>query len=298
MSTFPPRWQPSALRWHHTRIGFLRAWWYALGAVWATWKHTIFDFVAALPGRDDVIRAWAPTPVMLVRNPEYARQILVTNQDNYMKGVEYDLLAVGLGRGLVTNLDDESWRRHRRIVQPVFGKRHVDGFAAQIADTVGQALDRWDREYAAQPLDVAAEMNAVTLDIIARTMFGADLSGRANVIREDFARLLRAFGTGVMAGVGRPARFIARLLHRFGPDRLAAQDPRLVIRVLRAGLRVIEPSTHAGLLRIESLVDELIEEQRASRRRSATRRTSRRCCSPQRTPKPGSGCRWPTSATS
>ncbi len=138
--TWPPRWQPAFLRWHTTRVSLLAAWAYALRAVWATWRHTIFDFAADLPGHDDIIEARAPiAKLMLVRNPEYARQILVTNQDNYIKGVEYDLLAVGFGRGLVTDLDDGSWRKHRKLMQPVFAKRHVDGFAGQMTDAITAA---------------------------------------------------------------------------------------------------------------------------------------------------------------
>jgi cytochrome P450 len=262
-ATHPPRWQPSFIRWHDTPISLLRAWRYAFGAVRATWRHTIFDLAAELPGHDDIVVARAPVArFMIVRNPEYARHILVTNQDNYVKGVEYDLLAVGFGRGLVTNLDDDSWRKHRRLMQPVFAKRHVDGFAGQMTDAVESAFDRWEREYGSgRPVDIAGEMNAVTLDIIGRTMFGADFTGPlADDVREAFARLLRVFGRGLISGGGHPARLIARILWRLGPDRLAEQDPRLVIRVLRFFLRLGEPRTFRGLVGLEQLVDRLIAD--------------------------------------
>jgi cytochrome P450 len=262
----PSRWQPSLLRWHSTRVSYHQAWAYALRAVWATWRHTIFDFAADLPGHDDIISARAPVArFMLVRNPEYARHILVTNQDNYVKGVEYDLLAVGFGRGLVTNLDEDSWRRHRRLMQPVFAKRHVDGFAGQMTDAVTAAGNRWEAEYSdGRALDIAAEMKTVTLDIIGRTMFGADFSGRTAEVQDAFARLLRIFGRGLISGSGHPARLIANLLWRIGPNRLAAQDPRLVIRVLRFFLRLGERKTFRGLVSLEQLVDRLIADYHAT----------------------------------
>lgn len=259
----PSRWQPSLLRWHTTPVSYRQAWAYTLRAVRATWRHTIFDLAADLPGHDDIISARAPVAkFMLVRNPEYARHILVTNQDNYIKGVEYDLLAVGFGRGLVTNLDEGSWRKHRGLMQPVFAKRHVDGFAGQMTDAVAAAGDRWEREYDdGRPLDVAGEMKALTLDIIGRTMFGADFTGRlADEVQDAFARLLRIFGRGLISGSGHPSRMIAHLLWRFGPNRLAAQDPRLVIQVLRWFLRWTEPTTFRGLVGLEQLVDRLIAD--------------------------------------
>jgi cytochrome P450 len=234
---------------------------YAIRAVWATWRHQIFDFAAELPGHDDIVAARAPIArFMLVRNPEHARHILLTNQDNYVKGVEYDLLAVGFGRGLVTELDEEAWRAHRRLMQPVFAKRHVDGFAGQMTDAITAAGDRWEREYSGgRRLDIAGEMNALTLDIIGRTMFGADFTGPvARESREAFARLLRVFGRGLISGAGHPARWFANLLFRLGPRRLTEPRSRLVIKVLRGALRIGEPKTYRGLVRLEQLVERLI----------------------------------------
>jgi cytochrome P450 len=235
--------------------------------VWATWRHRIFDLAAELPGQDDIVLARAPiAKFALIRSPEHARHVLLTNQDNYIKGVEYDLLAVGFGRGLVTELDDDRWRKHRRLMQPVFAKRHVDGFGGQMTAAVTTACDRWEREYADdKPLDIAGEMNAVTLDIIGRTMFGADFTGVvAAESREAFARLLRVFGQGLISGSGHPARLLARLLWRFGPRRRLGEESRLVIRVLRAGLRIGEPATYRGLIGLERLVEGLIARYHAT----------------------------------
>jgi cytochrome P450 len=233
----------------------------------ATWRHRIFDLAVELPGQDDVVLARAPIArFALIRSPEHARHVLLTNQDNYIKGVEYDLLAVGFGRGLVTELDEQKWRKHRRLVQPVFAKRHVDGFGGQMSDAVTDACDRWERDYAGgRVLDIAGEMNAVTLDIIGRTMFGADFTGPvAAQSREAFARLLRVFGRGLISGSGHPARLVARLLWRFGPRRRLGEESRLVIGVLRAGLRLGEPATYRGLIGLERLVEGLITRHHAT----------------------------------
>jgi cytochrome P450 len=255
----PPRWVPSLFRWHTTRVSLVQAWRYASRAVRATRSHMLFDFVAELPGHDDVISARTPAKLLIVRNADYAHQILVANQDNYAKSAEYDLLAVALGRGLVTNLDDDSWRAHRRLLQPVFGKRHVDGFARPMTDAVAAASERWQRDHPDGKLDIAAEMSGLTLDIIGRTMFGTELTSNAAAqIRDAFARLRRFSGVGVIMGAAYWARMIANVLWRFGPDRHAAQDPRLVIRVLRWATRVLEPDTYRGLVMIESFVERQI----------------------------------------
>lgn len=254
----PPRWAPAFVRWQHTEIGWLKSWRLALGAIWATYRHTIFDYAARLPGQDDIVVARAPlAKVVIVRNPDIARHVLVSNQDNYGKNAEYDLLAVAFGRGLVTDLNDQLWQRNRRLVQPIFAKRHLDTFAPHMTAAAVCAARRWEgRAAAGRPVDVAAEMNYVTMDVIARTMFGIDLTDDlAKQMRTDFARLLTLFGYGFMYGIARPLRWVS--------DR--TRSPRLAIHALRLGASVTAPRTMCGLRRIERFLDGLIADYRSGR---------------------------------
>jgi cytochrome P450 len=140
----PPRWAPTFVRWQRTRIGWIASWRLALRGLWAGYRHTIFDYATQLPGQDDIMVARAPlAKFVVVRNPDIARHILVTNQDNYAKSAEYDLLAVAFGRGLVTDLDDELWQRNRRLVQPIFAKQHVDAFGPSMTAAAVAAAGRW-----------------------------------------------------------------------------------------------------------------------------------------------------------
>jgi cytochrome P450 len=251
----PPRWAPTFVRWQHTRIGWIASWRLALRGLWAGYRHTIFDYATQLPGQDDIVVARAPlAKFVVVRNPDIARHILVSNQDNYAKSAEYDLLAVAFGRGLVTDLDDALWQRNRRLVQPIFAKRQVDAFGPQMTAAAVAAAKRW-QEHAATgvPLDVAAEMNYVTLDIIARTMFGIDLSDElAERLRIDFARLLTLFGYGFIGAPARPLRWFSN----------RRRSPRLAINALRRDATIFAPRTMRGLRRIERFIDGLIADYR------------------------------------
>lgn len=248
----PPRWAPTFVRWQHTKVGWLGAWRLALAGIWAGYRHTIFDYAARLPGQDDIMVARAPVAkFVVVRNPDIARHVLVSNQDNYAKSAEYDLLAVAFGRGLVTDLNDELWQRNRRLVQPIFAKRNVDALAPQMTAAAVAAAERWQNT--AGPLDIAAEMNYITMDVIARTMFGIDLTGElAEQMRIDFARLLTIFGYGFIGGGSRPLRWLA--------DRL--RSPRLAINLLRWEATLFAPRTVRGLRRIERFLDQLIADGR------------------------------------
>ncbi|MBJ7471226.1 MAG: cytochrome P450 [Solirubrobacteraceae bacterium] len=115
----------------------------------------------------------AGPPVVFIRDPEHARQVLVTNQDNYLKGNDYKILAVLLGRGLLTNFDLPLWQRQRKLVQPLFAKRHLAPMATHMTAATESWLDSgaWqaDRDGA---VDVNAAMMALTLDVVCRALFG------------------------------------------------------------------------------------------------------------------------------
>lgn len=254
----PPRWAPTPVRWQHTEVGYLRSWWLALKAIRAGYRHTIYEYATELPGQDDIVVARTPlAKFVVVRNPDIARHVLVSNQDNYAKNAEYDLLAVAFGRGLVTDLNDELWQRNRRLVQPIFAKRQVDAFAPQMTEASVAAARRWEANLAVgRPVDIAAEMNYVTLDIIARTMFGIELNGRlAEQMRTDFARLLTLFGYGFLLGAARPLRRIAERV----------SSPRFSINALRRGAWLVAPRARLGLRRIERFIDQLIADHRSGK---------------------------------
>ena len=117
----------------------------------------------------------------LVNKPEYIEQVLLTNHANYRKShFLRNLLGPLLGEGLLTS-EGEVWRRQRRIAAPAFHRARIGEFVATMQASTRAMLARWSSM--SEPFDVAAEMMALTLDIIARTMFSAEVSGEVAAIR-------------------------------------------------------------------------------------------------------------------
>ncbi|MFE3188357.1 cytochrome P450 [Nocardia sp. NPDC059240] len=250
---YPPRWQPAPMRWHRTRVSWWQSWKLAAGVVPRLRDSTIAEYYGTLlPGQDDIMVARMPLlRFVLVRSPELARHVLVTNQDNYVKSAEYEMLAVAFGRGLVTELDEQRWQRNRRLVAPVFGKRNIATLAGPITDAARDCARRMAALGAdGTPVDVSAEMNRLTLDVVARTMFGVDLSGPMAEIT--LARMLRFFGVGYLSGTARPLRALAKITHRHD----------LPPAVLRTASWVLSPRMMTDLRHVEGVVDRLIADHR------------------------------------
>src|SRR5262249_12957140 len=117
----------------------------------------------------------------LVNKPEYIEHVLRTNQANYRKSdFLRRMLGPLLGDGLLIS-EGEAWRRQRRIAAPAFHARRSGDFVTTMASCTEAMLARW--RTISQPFDVAAEMMALTLDVISRTMFAADVSRDVATVR-------------------------------------------------------------------------------------------------------------------
>ena len=117
----------------------------------------------------------------LVNKPDYIEHVLLTNHANYRKSdFLRRMLGPLLGEGLLIS-EGEVWRRQRRIAAPAFHARRIADFVATMASATETMLARW--RTIAQPFDVTAEMMALTLDVISRTMFAADVSRDVATVR-------------------------------------------------------------------------------------------------------------------
>lgn len=108
-------------------------------------------------------------------HPRDVRHILQENHRNYWKGIVFAKLKRIGGEGLVFS-DGELWRRQRQLAQPAFHRDRIAAMASMMTDATAAMLDRWRAVAAAQrPLDVAAEMSRLTLEIVATALFGTAL---------------------------------------------------------------------------------------------------------------------------
>ena len=127
------------------------------------------------------VRPWEG--LYLLSRPEQAEHVLAANQDNYVKPFTYRPLRLMLGDGLVTT-EDPQWRRHRRIIQPVFSSRNVASFATDMDAAAQRAAARWNGY---QAIELTTEMSALTLDVVGRALFSVDLTAEAPPLRRALA---------------------------------------------------------------------------------------------------------------
>src|SRR5580700_1845525 len=95
--------------------------------------------------------------LFLLSRPEHAEHVLAVNQDNYVKAFTYRPLRALIGNGLLTSEGDR-WRQHRRLIQPVFSRRHVASFGPAMTEAARQLTARWESMAEGTVINVAGQM--------------------------------------------------------------------------------------------------------------------------------------------
>jgi cytochrome P450 len=133
-----------------------------------------------------------PVPFMHVYNlaePEVVKHILQDNAKNYTKQtLQYTNLALVAGQGLLTS-DGAFWLRQRRMIQPGFHRNRIAGFGQEMTGAAEQLVQHWKARLG-QEMDLDHEMMELTLQIVGKTLFSADLSqGASNLVRATLTAL-------------------------------------------------------------------------------------------------------------
>jgi cytochrome P450 len=117
----------------------------------------------------------------LVARPSAIEHILVTHQNRYRKPDVFNkTLRLLVGNGLIVN-EGDSWLSQRRLMQPAFHKERLANLAKSMIDSTKQLIEQWQQLDDDSEIDIAAEMSNLTLTIAGKTLFGLDLSDKAEM---------------------------------------------------------------------------------------------------------------------
>lgn len=140
--------------------------------------------------------------LMCVRDPAVVYAINVTHWADFHKPDHIKLMwKPFLGNGLVPN-DGESWKRQHKLIMPGFHKARVDAYASTMVEFTERMLDRWKE---GERRDIRVEMNALALEIVAKTLFDIDIGREdARTIREAIGEVSEILVTDADKMIPRP----------------------------------------------------------------------------------------------
>jgi cytochrome P450 len=120
----------------------------------------------------------------MTSHPDLIHEILVTKASSFHKDRDLKNRKYGLSRFLGNGLlisDGEFWKRQRRLAAPGLHAKRIEAYAQTMVDYTLNMLDGWSD---GARLDVSHEMTALTMKIVAKSLFDADVSGIVEQVGE------------------------------------------------------------------------------------------------------------------
>jgi cytochrome P450 len=116
----------------------------------------------------------------LISDPDLVREILVANHKRFPKSdVGLKVMRRFLGIGLLTS-EGEYHRRQRKLAQPAFHMQRIAGYADIMTDYAQRHLATWQD---GDVRDISREMMALTMYIVSKTLFDADMDDMQGAAR-------------------------------------------------------------------------------------------------------------------
>jgi cytochrome P450 len=166
---------------------------------WLALQRNPLKFLEGVARYGDVARfRLGPVFVYLVNDPELIRSVLVTRADAYHKGRALERARRLLGQGLLTS-EDAVHLRQRRLMQPAFHRDRIAGYGETMVRYAARSADRW---HTGETIDVHKEMAGLTLAIVGKTLFDADVEAEADEIGKALTEALELFQRLLMVPYG------------------------------------------------------------------------------------------------
>ncbi|MBL0286992.1 MAG: cytochrome P450 [Bacteroidetes bacterium] len=112
-----------------------------------------------------------PKKIFVTRDAGVFAQVLQLNHKNYTKDFAMHQLSMALGNGLLTN-DGESWLHQRRLAQPAFHKKRLEGMLGLMYEIALEHIKDLKSRTNHTPTFIDQEMMALTSDIAIQTLLG------------------------------------------------------------------------------------------------------------------------------
>jgi len=167
-----------------------------------------------------------PQEAFFLNHPDLIKDVLVTNNQNFHKGLVLQRAKRLLGEGLLTS-EGEFHRRQRRLAQPAFHRQRIASYATDMTEYASRTSQRWKD---GDTLDISEEMMRLTLGIVGKTLFDADVESDATEVGEAMKVVIELFDTLTVPFYNLISKLPLPHLRRF--DAARSRLDRIIFRLI------------------------------------------------------------------
>ncbi|HZZ14909.1 MAG TPA: cytochrome P450, partial [Candidatus Sulfotelmatobacter sp.] len=132
--------------------------------------------------------------IVFLNHPEYIREVLVVQNENFIKERTVRRSKMLLGEGMIT-AEGAVHRAQRLAAQPAFHRQRIADYASIMVEEAVHIRDSWR---AGEQRDIAADMMNLTLNVVARTLFATDLREEVYELAAAINRIMGLYNFLVM----------------------------------------------------------------------------------------------------
>ena len=162
--------------------------------------------------------------LVLFTRPEHAKEIFAGDPEVFHAGKGNAILGPIMGEHSLLLQDSSEHKRARKLLMPAFNGAALRGYQSVVGRLAAEEVDRWTPGVPFRSLD---RMNALTLEVILRVVFGVTDEGRLARLRPLVNQTVDV-SPAVLLGWGYP------FLQRFGPWKATVDNQRRLDEVMYA----------------------------------------------------------------
>lgn len=140
---------------------------------------------------DIVFFQLGPFKFAMLNDAEAIEQVLQTDSKNYTKSTGYERFKLIVGNGLLVS-EGDTWKKQRRLMSWAFSGKHIEQIHHIMIKETQDMIMRWKN---LNEVDIAEEMNQLTLQIISVSLFGKNQINDSKLIRSSLQEMLKYLQT-------------------------------------------------------------------------------------------------------
>jgi cytochrome P450 len=168
--------------------------------LWLAWRrfrpaNPIFLFQHLVETYGDIAHykiGW--NHIVFLNHPDYIREVLVVQNDNFVKERTVRRSKMLLGEGMIT-AEGAQHRSQRQVAQPAFHRQRIPEYADMMVQEAARMRESW-RD--GEQHDIARDMMHLTLNVVAQTLFAADLHDEVHELADAINRIMSLYNFLVM----------------------------------------------------------------------------------------------------
>ncbi len=135
-----------------------------------------------------------PHHIVFLNHPDYIREVLVVQNDNFIKERTVQRTKMLLGEGMIT-AEGSTHRGQRLAAQPAFHRQRIGEYGGVIVEEAARLRDSWR---AGERRDIAVDMMHLTLNVVSRSLFATDLRDEVYELAAAINRIMGLYNFLVM----------------------------------------------------------------------------------------------------